>query len=339
MFFFKPKKYISCDRLENGLHIDYDGLFYCCFFSHSNLNYIPVAKMTSDFKKTFKNLTNTRKQDLKKLHDGNIPLRCRGCSQLKMKDWVNKDKIKYLSFTVNKKCNANCIYCTTHHRKEYWNSLPDIKVYDTLLELVKKNKIDENCEVHIGGGEPTLHCEFDKIIDLFVDRLKANMKIYSSGILYSDAIVKALKSNRCILAVSIDSGNRELYQKIKNVDEFSQVVENLSKYCNVLTPEERICFIEMKYVLLPGINDSKEYILEFLELVKDVGSPAVRFDINWDILGQYKNNLQKRTELFKIMKFIELQSNNMNLHFCFYTEPKALVEMYKDEYDAVVVDM
>ena len=339
MFFFKPKKYISCDRLEHGLHIDYDGLLYCCFFSHSDANYLPVAKICSDFKKSFKMLINTRKKDLKKISSGEIPLRCRGCSQLKIKDWVSNNKIKYLSFTANKRCNANCIYCTTHLNKKFWNSIPDIRIYDTLLDLVNKNKIDNNCDIHIGGGEPTLHCEFPKIIDLFVDRLNATMKIYSSGIIYSDAILKALKSNRCILSISLDSGNKELYKKIKNVDKFDEVVQNISKYCNSLEIKERELFVEMKYVILPDINDSEEYVLEFLNLVKKLGGPSVRCDINWDWLKQYKTDVKKRTNLFKIMKFMEVQSKNMNLPFCFYAEPQALIEAYKQEYDEIILDI
>ena len=205
--------------------------------------------------------------------------------------------------------------------------------------MVNKNKIDNNCDIHIGGGEPTLHCEFPKIIDLFVDRLNATMKIYSSGIIYSDAILKALKSNRCILSISLDSGNKELYKKIKNVDKFDEVVQNISKYCNSLEIKERELFVEMKYVILPDINDSEEYVLEFLNLVKKLGAPSVRCDINWDWLKQYKTDVKKRTNLFKIMKFMEIQCKKMNLPFCFYAEPQALIEAYKQEYDGIILDI
>ena len=54
-------------------------------------------------------LINTRKKDLKKLPSGEIPLRCCGCSQLKIKDWVSNNKIKYLSLW------------TFIHRIEYQN--------------------------------------------------------------------------------------------------------------------------------------------------------------------------------------------------------------------------
>lgn len=338
MFLFKQKDYVSCERLEKGIHFDYNGLYYCCFFSHSNMNYVPIVKKINDTYKTLKMVEKVRKQDIKILRSGKIPLRCQGCSQLKLKDWEDSSKIKYLSLTPNQKCNSDCIYCTTHRNKKYLNSLPDMKIYDILEHLVKKNQIHSNCEIHIGGGEPTLHCEFSKIIDLFIENLKPQLKIYSSGILYSETIEKALKSGCCILSVSVDSGNSELYKQIKNVDKFDKVVQNLTKYANSLPPNERILYIEMKYILLPNVNDTKEAILEFLELVKKVGNPSVRFDIDWNWLKSYKNDIKKRGEIFKTLKFVESECQKKSLSFCFYCEPKLLIEKYKDEYDSIIVD-
>lgn len=340
MFFFKPKEYICCEKLKNGLHIDYPGLYYCCCFSSSNKNYIPVVKLSDDIKSAAKQFEQIRKKDLKLIRNGIIPERCKGCSYLKSDFWDPKDdKIKFLSFTANKKCNSDCIYCTTHRNKKYCNSLPDIKIYDYLKSLITKNKIDKNCEIHIGGGELALLEEFPQIMDLFLENLTSKMKIYSSAIKYSPEIEKALRLKRCLLCVSLDCGNPELYKKIKNVDEYNSVVNNLEKYCSLVEDFERIYYVELKYIIIPDVNDKEEYILEFLQVAKKISCYAVRCEIDWNWVKQNKNNLPKIKNLFKIMKYMELKSKEMGLSFCFLLEPKLLIERYNEEYNSTVVEI
>ena len=115
-------------------------------------------------------------------------------------------------------------------------------------------------EVHWGGGEPTLLKEFPQIMDLFLDKLEPMLRIYSSGIKYSSHIEKAIKLGCCTLIISLDSGNPDLYKKIKNVDEFNTVVNNIAIYCKAQDELPERKYVILKYILIPGVNDTEEYI-------------------------------------------------------------------------------
>jgi len=60
---------------------------------------------------------------------------------------------------LTEKCNQNCSYCNMHSNKE--DSLFDFDGFDCFL---KNNQLNEQNELFIYGGEPTLHKDIRKII-------------------------------------------------------------------------------------------------------------------------------------------------------------------------------
>ena len=55
-------------------------------------------------------------------------------------------------------------------------------------------------------------------------------EIHTSSVLFSESIARSLKHTRSFLRISIDSGTPETYMKIKGVDCFNKVWENISRY-------------------------------------------------------------------------------------------------------------
>ena len=68
---------------------------------------------------------------------------------------------------------------------------------------------------------------------------------------------------------SLDSGTRETYKKIKQVDCLDKVVENLKKY-----PLEK-ANLRLKYIFLEGVNDNEEDVNGFYNIVKEVNCKAI----------------------------------------------------------------
>ena len=64
---------------------------------------------------------------------------------------------------------------------------------------------------------------------------------------------------------SLDAGTRETFKKIKQVDSFERVLENLRKY-----PLKNTNFL-LKYIFLEGVNDNEADIDGFYEIAKDIG--------------------------------------------------------------------
>lgn len=81
--------------------------------------------------------------------------------------------------------------------------------------------------------------------------------------MYSDFIAEILAKNKqSFIAVALDSGTSETYKKVKRVDKFHTVVENLHKY------KDKGCQIFLKYILCFGYNDNLKDISEFIKIVK-----------------------------------------------------------------------
>lgn len=337
-FFKKNKEYVCCEDFQGGIHFDYSGLFYCATYSHSHENNKCITPILGDLNKNYKMLIKTKKQDKKSFEKGVVIPRCRDCFQLERKQWEKNQKINRIAISANKRCNSNCVYCTSHRNKEYLNTLPDIPIYDFIKKLVDDKQVGDDCIIQFGGGEPTLHFEFDKIMELFLSHKNYEIRIYSSGIKYSSHIEKAIKLGRCTLIISLDSGNPDLYKKIKNVDEFSTVVNNVAKYCKAQDELPERKYVILKYILIPGVNDTEEYIYEFLTVAKNINCQEVRCDLEQEWYKRNKNDIDKVKSLFFKMKYMEIQALKIGLVFYFNQVPYRLVEMYTTDYNATVVE-
>jgi len=337
MFLFKPKEYISCEELEYGIHFDYSGLFHCATYFHSEANNIPVAPITGNLNENFKKLIAQKKYD-KSLHKaGKIIPRCKGCFQLEKKVWKKSCKISRIAISANKKCNCDCIYCTTHRNKKILNQLPDIPIYDFLIKMLKENLIENKCEIQFGGGEPTLHYEFEKIMNLFISKPEFKMRIHTSGVKYSESIAKAITLTKCHVITSLDSGNPELYRKIKNTDGFSSVIQTISEYCEAQKYSKEPTQVALKYIIIPEINDTEDFILEFLTVAKQIGCNAVRCDVENNWYKRYRNDINKLRRILYLMKFFDTKAKEMDLWQFFNDVPISLISVYKDEYDKIQI--
>ena len=310
--FFKKKECISCYRLEYGLNIYHMGLSFCDMDAHLTSPLLPLSKLRNgryDFDDFFK-----KREKLRKLHrKGIINDRCIGCYNLEKKEWNSEQKIKHIDISANLRCNSDCIYCFSHKKKILYNKIPDLPVLDLLKNALKKNMIDSNCEIQIGGGEPVIHKEFEQIMQLILDNGFKNINIYSSGIQYSPSIERALRMDACNIYVSLDAGNRELYKKIKNKDEFDNVIHNLKKYCNAQNINKKAVCI--KYIIIPEVNDKKENLISFFDIINEIGVKSISIDIEkyW-----YQKNKDKKEALIpyiELMKYTQkyTQDNNIKL--------------------------
>ena len=81
--------------------------------------------------------------------------------------------------------------------------------------------------------------------------------------------------------VSIDAGTRETFHKIKGVDGFERVCENLQEY-------HKAGCVTLKYIFLPGINDKKEDIDGFVDLCIELKCKIVVIEQNiYDDVNDY----------------------------------------------------
>ncbi|NQY08288.1 MAG: radical SAM protein [Flavobacteriales bacterium] len=143
----------------------------------------------------------------------------------------------------SKLCNFNCIYCEcgwTDNKQKF--SFHPTEEVGSHLETTLKKMIAENDPLDVitfaGNGEPTMHPEFEKIIDRTIELRDQYMPdceiavLSNATMLHKGQVKSALKKiDQCIL--KLDAGSEEMFSK---VDEplggisLSKIVKALMKF-------------------------------------------------------------------------------------------------------------
>ncbi len=331
-FLKKPKEYISCEWLEYGMHFSPLGIEYCCMYVPKDSDYIPVTKLKK-WKYDLKDFLKKRKNNLKLHKKGIINSKCVGCYNLRKQIWISSDKIKHLVVNLNYKCNADCIYCFTHRNKRLFNRLRNIPILNILEKLVKTKKINNETEIHIGGGEPLLHDEFDGIMNLFLNNGCSKIKIYSSGVEYSESIEKALKQDSCEVIISPDCADKELYKKIKNIDKYDELWANIKKYCEMQNyNKQAVC---LKYIIIPNVNDTKEELDKFFDKIITVSAKTFIIDIERDWYKKEGKDSNKLVNILKLMKYSEYRAKELGLKHIYYPASVYAIESNSELYENI----
>lgn len=111
-------------------------------------------------------------------------------------------------------CNNKCEYCRYSNSTGGYMSYVDFK---TCLSALKKNGVVG--VILTGGGEPTINPDFDKITTL-LSQTKTPFGINTN-------LNKSIPAGANFVKVSLDCGNAETYKKIRRVDSFEKVIDNL----------------------------------------------------------------------------------------------------------------
>ena len=268
-----------CFYLNNGINFHYSGLTYCnkLWQDHTFQQY------DKDFLTTF---FKERESVLENMKKGVCPEHCKKCLYLQEvnEDFPTDNKIKYIEIYHWNQCNCACVYCSNRETTKLKistgrNQQGVINVLKNLKELHKQKKLDPNAEISLVGGEPTILQEFPLLLKFFIkNQYKVN--ILSNGIFYEKYIAKAIKANQdSSICISLDCASRENFKKIKGVDKFDDVIKNIRRY--IKDTKNLSHRIIIKYIILKGINDTKQEIDNWINLCASIGVtnffPSIEF--------------------------------------------------------------
>ena len=139
-------------------------------------------------------------------------------------------------------CNCRCTYCP------FWNVKPKpplFSIADILQSLMAQEVIADACTFAWGGGESTLLPEFDEQVILLAGRGYRQF-IHTNAVRFSPAIAEVLRRGQAVVNVSLDSGDAAGYARIKGIDAWDQVIENLGRYRQQLVRPDAL---EIKYII------------------------------------------------------------------------------------------
>lgn len=182
-----------------------------------------------------------------------------------MKDKFGRE-INYMRISVTDRCNLNCIYCMP-------DNLCSMAETMSLDEIIKIAKAAASCgvkRIRFTGGEPLVRDDTVEMIKA-VKKIKGIEKtaLTTNGILLGKYIDKFAKAGLDSVSISLDTLDREKYERITGKDSLHMVTEAVKK-------AQALGNIDVKInsVILKGINDDQVCRLASLA---DDESTSVRF--------------------------------------------------------------
>lgn len=288
------KKSYRCEKLEKSLHFLPNEIKFCCSCAQGlGITLSNTSIIDKD------EIINTKIKYIKQLENGIIPKQCAGCVDYKeqekpsfFKRLFSKREIKTSSIIVDhfKQCDCSCLYCS--QKLLHPDVMQNYELLPLIKQLYKNDMIDKKLKVEFQGGNISMLKEFDSLMDEFQKNSCEKYIFLINGIKYIPYFEKLDNTKKNFACISLDSGTRETFAKIKKVDAFDQTIQNIK------TLEKNTClFINLKYIIIQGINDNLEELISFLEIAKSVSSlSCVVLEID------YRNTLFYKQERFVVPK-------------------------------------
>jgi organic radical activating enzyme len=156
-------------------------------------------------------------------------LRCKGL-QLETSRPHQIRKVSRLAFNHYTACNLRCSHCFYVNNvaaKAQATNHKDIML--ALDALIKGDVIETGANAGIGGGEPSISPGTRELIDFLVQR-GFNVSVNTNCTNFVPRWAEYAKEGKIRLIQTPDAGSREAYKRIKGVDFFDAVWDNIRLY-------------------------------------------------------------------------------------------------------------
>ena len=152
--------------------------------------------------------------------------------------------------TAYKPCSFNCLYChygwTKVHKRDVSSCLADFpsveQVKEALEERLSRNPDGADYITFSGNGEPCLHPEFDRMVEVALEARnkyapKAKVAILSNSTCLDDERVMSGLKRLEVKIMKLDAGSEETLRKLNRPCSgiaFKDVMENLRKLDDII---------------------------------------------------------------------------------------------------------
>ena len=191
------------------------------------------------------------------------PNKCSECSMLHEALWSSVIKCKMLMLpSIHRRdyCNFKCIYCGSWKDNVIKQHM-DISAWDVFKAFVSNELVKD---VRYNSYEITASPHCDEMLELWKQKRIVG-EILTNASIFKNGIAELLRENLITLNCSLDAGTPETFAKIKGVDCFWDVVDNLRKYS--ASSRDRM---RLKYIILPGINDNDADMDGFISIALEI---------------------------------------------------------------------
>ena len=302
-------RYKSCHLIEHGISIDVDSIKACCLSREFNKGQLMIVPKYENNTINWEHIFNIKKQHRNFQQEKDINA-CEGCYNLREDNWDSEDYISFINFDHWSQCNSNCIYCGVQSNKPKTKN----NTFKAIKELIKSGKFRNDGEITFQGGEPTILKEFEDLLKLFIKQ-GSKIRIHSSGILFSRAIRNGLKKGAVTVVISPDSASKEIYKTVKRVDKSKNVWDNIKHYRKGLD-ENFAPHVKVKYIIIPGVNDTFDEITAFLNKIKELDIKSIIVDVEYTYANVNANKISPH--VYILMDYIENFAKQNNIAYELY---------------------
>ena len=211
-----------------------------------------------------------------------------------MLDKLNR-QINYLRISLTDRCNLRCFYCRGVSDFSFIDH-SQILTYEEFLHLARlalKLGVDR---FRLTGGEPLVR----KGVPWFISQINSlpgvkDVSLTTNGILLERYINELKEAGLRRINISLDTLDREKYQKITGYDGLSQVLTGLK-----LAVQAGFDPVKVNTVILKDFNDDRESLSRFINLAFKL-PVHLRFIELMDF-SPVKGLFVSATEIFKKLK-------------------------------------
>ena len=174
---------------------------------------------------------------------------------------LEKSRITYITLKVTNRCNMKCYMCGQTKVRD------KLSKEDLPFELIKKrmDELDSIQTVYIFGGEPLLYKYHSKLLAYLKER-NIDVLMTTNGVFVDKAAEDLVKNRVRDLTFSIDSLNPEIYAKIRGIETYHLVLNNLRKVIEVKKKlKSEYPYLGVNCVILPENKEELEIIYNYFE--------------------------------------------------------------------------
>lgn len=205
---------------------------------------------------------------------------------------MQANQIPPIRIVLNDTCDLNCSFCHKEGKYSFPNTDVDADIVLSYLDKVKRKGTPIE-EVHLTGGEPTLHPQFETLINILLSK-GYKVKVTTNGNFSSQIRKFLIDSNIDGINFSIHTINPEklqTFQEGKNLKECELIINNQLENIRELKKEKNK--IKINSIILD----------------KRTAEEMLDFAINENIPLRFMPDLNRYEETYRITKQI-LQEND-----------------------------
>lgn len=324
-------EYYSCEYLQdfyiifNGQLDDNKFMAFCC---EGGLDYPGISIKEHTVTETLDSFLEYRNliiETSKKFAEENPdsaaipPINgCKDCVNFKKAEWKTKETVTRVNFSIYPSpCQCKCIYCNVHQRKfEMTEEIKEKyeKVFDIVDELIRRKSVVADTSYQVSCGEITIHPYKDRIYEYVKDKIG---HFYTNCFKYDENIAEHLrKSSKSTMNLSIDAGFSDTWQKVKGVNNFEKVLDNLVQYSNAAQDSNQVT---LKYIVMPGINTTEG---DYMNLISIMNSLKItRLEVSRDVRYKYDSTVDKTDLLYSVAYlYVLCLLHGIQCFFCVFSE-------------------